>query len=169
VQIANSRGLMAYDERSYSRIRLEVFVENMGVKESSADNVGHMGTSELYDHVALEAFAHENTDRAMRLTTAKYAPAGEMPVVIDNSFGGVIFHEACGHGLETTSVAKGASVFTGKLGQKIANECVTAIDDGTLENGWGSLNIDDEGNKTKRTTLIENGVLKSYIVVKWGP
>lgn len=168
VQIANSRGLMAYDERSYSRIRLEVFVENMGVKESSADNVGHMGTSELYDQVALEAFAHENTDRAMRLTTAKYAPAGEMPVVIDNSFGGVIFHEACGHGLETTSVAKGASVFTGKLGQKIANECVTAIDDGTLENGWGSLNIDDEGNKTKRTTLIENGVLKSYIVDEMG-
>ncbi|MGE5085103.1 MAG: TldD/PmbA family protein [Bacillota bacterium] len=168
VQIANSRGLMAYDERSYSRIRLEVFVENMGVKESSADNVGHMGTSELYDQVALEAFAHENTDRAMRLTTAKYAPAGEMPVVIDNSFGGVIFHEACGHGLETTSVAKGASVFTGKLGQKIANECVTAIDDGTIENGWGSLNIDDEGNKTKRTTLIENGVLKSYIVDEMG-
>ena len=168
VQIANSRGVMAYDERSYSRIRLEVFVENMGVKESSADNVGHMGTSELYDQVALEAFAHENTDRAMRLTTAKYAPAGEMPVVIDNSFGGVIFHEACGHGLETTSVAKGASVFTGKLGQKIANECVTAIDDGTIENGWGSLNIDDEGNKTKRTTLIENGVLKSYIVDEMG-
>ena len=168
VQIANSRGVMAYDERSYSRIRLEVFVENMGVKESSADNVGHMGTSELYDQVALETFAHENTDRAMRLTTAKYAPAGEMPVVIDNSFGGVIFHEACGHGLETTSVAKGASVFTGKLGQKIANECVTAIDDGTIENGWGSLNIDDEGNKTKRTTLIENGVLKSYIVDEMG-
>ncbi|MFM6930545.1 MAG: TldD/PmbA family protein [Bdellovibrio sp.] len=168
MQIANSRGVMAYDERSYSRIRLEVFVENMGVKESSADNVGHMGTSELYDQVALEAFAHENTDRAMRLTTAKYAPAGEMPVVIDNSFGGVIFHEACGHGLETTSVAKGASVFTGKIGQKIANECVTAIDDGTIENGWGSLNIDDEGNKTKRTTLIENGVLKSYIVDEMG-
>lgn len=168
VQIANSRGLMAYDERSYSRIRLETFVENMGVKESSADTVGHMGTSELYDTVNMQAFAQENVDRAMRLTTAAYAPAGEMPVVIDNSFGGVIFHEACGHGLETTSVAKGASVFCGKLGQKIANDCVTAIDDGTMENGWGSLNLDDEGNKTKRTTLIENGVLKSYIVDEMG-
>ncbi|MBO9666782.1 MAG: TldD/PmbA family protein, partial [Bdellovibrio sp.] len=113
VQIANSRGVMAYDERAYSRIRLDVFVEQMGTKESSADNIGHMGTSELYDQSDLEKFAHENVDRAMRLTTAKYAPAGEMPVVIDNSFGGVIFHEACGHGLETTSVAKGASVFTG--------------------------------------------------------
>ena len=159
---------MAYDERAYSRVRLETFVESMGMKESSADNVGHMGTSELYDTVDLEKFAHENVDRAMLLTKAAYAPAGEMPVVIDNSFGGVIFHEACGHGLETTSVAKGASVFCGKLGEKIANECVTAIDDGTLENGWGSLNMDDEGNKTKRTTLIENGVLKSYIVDEMG-
>lgn len=168
VQIANSRGVMAYDERAYSRVRLETFVESMGMKESSADNVGHMGTSELYDTVDLEKFAHENVDRAMLLTKAAYAPAGEMPVVIDNSFGGVIFHEACGHGLETTSIAKGASVFCDKLGEKIANECVTAIDDGTLENGWGSLNMDDEGNKTKRTTLIENGVLKSYIVDEMG-
>ncbi len=168
VQIANSRGVMAYDERAYSRIRLETFVEHMGVKESSADNEGHMGTSDLFDRVDLQKFTHENVDRAMRLTTAQYAPAGEMPVVIDNSFGGVIFHEACGHGLETTSVAKGASVFAGKLGQKIANECVNAIDDGTIENGWGSLNVDDEGNKTKRTTLIENGVLKSYIVDEMG-
>ncbi len=168
VQIANSRGLMAYDERAYSRLNMEVFVEHMGVKESSSERYGHMGTSELYDSFNLQEFAHENVDRAMKLTTAKFAPAGEMPVVIDNSFGGVIFHEACGHGLETTSVAKNASVFAGKMGQKIANECVTAIDDGTIKNGWGSLNIDDEGNKTKRTTLIENGVLKSYIVDEMG-
>lgn len=168
VQIANSRGLIAYDERAYSRIRVETFVEHMGVKESSADNEGHMGTSDLFDRVDLKKFAHDNVDRAFKLTTAEYAPAGEMPVVIDNSFGGVIFHEACGHGLETTSVAKGASVFTGKLGQKIAHECVTAIDDGTITNGWGSLNIDDEGNKTKRTTLIEKGILKSYIADEMG-
>jgi len=168
IQIANSKGLMAYDERAYSRVRLETFVEHNGVKESSGDGDGHMGTSEIYDQMDLKALAESNVDRAVLLTTAKYAPAGEMPVVIDNSFGGVLFHEACGHGLETTSVAKESSVFCGKMGQKIANECVNAYDDGTISNGWGSLNIDDEGNKTQRTALIENGILKSYIVDEMG-
>lgn len=168
VQIANSRGLMAYDERAYSRLRFETFVEKDGVKESVSEDEGHMGTSEIFDQVNLKSLADSAVSAALTLTTAKYAPAGEMPVVIDNAFGGVIFHEACGHGLETTSVAKDASVFCGKLGQKIAHESVTAIDDGTIENGWGSLNFDDEGNKTKKTTLIENGVLKSYIVDEMG-
>lgn len=168
VQIANSRGLLAYDERAYSRMRLETFIEINGAKESSSENAGHLGTSEIYDTLDLKQLSEENVDRAVLLTTAQYAPAGEMPVIIDNSFGGVIFHEACGHGLETTSVAKDASVFCGKMGQKIAHESVTAIDDGTIENGWGSLNLDDEGNKTKKTTLIENGVLKSYIVDEMG-
>lgn len=168
VQIANSRGLMAYDERAYSRIRMETFVESNGVRESSMEDEGHMGTSEIYDQINLRELAEQSVDRAMLLTKASYAPAGEMPVVIDNSFGGVIFHEASGHGLETTSVAKEASVFCGKLGQKIGHESVTAIDDGTMPNGWGSLNIDDEGNKTQRTTLIENGVLKSYMVDEMG-
>ena len=168
VQIANSRGLMAYDERAYSRLRFENFVELDGVRESAGDDEGHMGTSEIYDQIDLKTMAEQATDRALMLAKAEYAPAGEMPVVIDNAFGGVIFHEACGHGLETTSVAKNASVFTGKLGEKIAHESVTAIDDGTISNGWGSLNVDDEGNKTKKTTLIENGILKSYIVDEMG-
>lgn len=168
VQIANSRGLLTDDERAYARIRLEVFAEQHGVKEAFTDNYGHMGTSELFDRWDMKAFAERITDKAVMLTTAKYAPAGEMPVVIDNSFGGVIFHEACGHGLETTAVAKDSSVFCGKLGQKIAHESVTAIDDGTIANGWGSLNVDDEGRETKRTVLIENGVLKSYIVDEMG-
>ncbi|AFY00606.1 TldD/PmbA family protein [Bdellovibrio bacteriovorus] len=168
VQIANSRGLMAYDERAYSRIRMQTFVESNGVKESSADDEGHMGTSEVYDQIDLKSLAEGAVDRAMLLTKAAYAPAGDMPVLIDNAFGGVLFHEACGHGLETTGVAKDSSVFCGKMNQKIAHECVTAIDDGTIENGWGSLNMDDEGNKTKKTTLIENGVLRSYIVDEMG-
>ena len=84
-----------------------------------------------------------------------------MPVAIENGFGGVIFHEACGHSLEATSVGIGCSQMCGKLGQKIANEKVTAIDDGTIPNAWGSVNIDDEGHPTQRNVLIENGVLKS--------
>jgi len=87
-----------------------------------------------------------------------------MPVLIDNGFGGVIFHEACGHGLEATSVAKKASVFADKIGQQIASPIVTAIDDGTLPNEWGSINIDDEGSPARRNVLIENGILKTYLV-----
>lgn len=90
-----------------------------------------------------------------------------MPVAIDNGFGGVIFHEACGHSLEASAVAYGCSQFVGKLGQKIANEKVTAIDDGTIPNAWGSINIDDEGTPARRNVLIENGILKTYMVDKF--
>ncbi len=90
-----------------------------------------------------------------------------MPVAIDNGFGGVIFHEACGHSLEASAVAYGRSQFAGKLGQKIANEKVTAIDDGTIPNAWGSINIDDEGTPAQKNVLIENGILKSYMIDKF--
>jgi len=95
---------------------------------------------------------------------ADACPAGKMPVVIDNGFGGVIFHEACGHSLEATSVAKGNSVFCDKIGQQIASTKVTAIDDGTLANEWGSINIDDEGTLGRKNILIEDGILKGYLV-----
>ena len=91
-----------------------------------------------------------------------------MTVAIENGFGGVIFHEACGHSLEATSVGIGASQMAGKLGQKIANEKVTAIDDGTIPGAWGSYNMDDEGNPSGRIVLIENGVLKNYMVDRLG-
>ena len=89
-----------------------------------------------------------------------------MTVAIENGFGGVIFHEACGHSLEASSVALGQSQFAGKLGQQIANPKLTAIDDGTIPNAWGSINIDDEGVPAQKKILIENGILKSYMVDK---
>lgn len=95
---------------------------------------------------------------------AEECPSGKMTVVIGNGFGGVIFHEACGHGLEATSVSKELSIFSNKLGQKIASDIVNAVDDGTIEGGWGSGNIDDEGIPTHRTVLIENGILKNYLI-----
>ncbi|WP_276630128.1 TldD/PmbA family protein, partial [Terrisporobacter hibernicus] len=103
---------------------------------------------------------------AYTMLNAKNCPAGQMAVAIDNGFGGVIFHEACGHSLEATAVAKGNSVFTDKIGQQIASAKVTAVDDGTIYNHWGSANIDDEGTPTQKNVLIENGVLKSYMVDK---
>jgi TldD protein len=99
---------------------------------------------------------------------AGYAPAGKLPVVIGNEFGGVIFHEACGHILETTAVEKNASVFADKMGQQIAHESVSAIDDGTIPGSWGMVTVDDEGMKGERTVLIERGVLKSFMVDRVG-
>lgn len=168
VQIINSRGVSVYDERAYSRFNVETFVEINGTKESSAENHGHMGTSEIFDRFDIKAMTKDTVDRALVLTKSGFAPAGEMPVVIANAFGGVILHEACGHGLETTSVQTGDSVFADKMGQKIGNECLTAIDDGTIANEWGSLSFDDEGMPTKKTTLIENGVVKSFLVDQVG-
>ena len=106
--------------------------------------------------------------QAMVNLSADYCKADKLPVAIENGFGGVIFHEACGHSLEATSVGIGMSEMCGKLGQKIANEKITAIDDGTIPNAWGSVNVDDEGNPTQRNVLIENGVLKSYMVDRLG-
>ncbi len=97
---------------------------------------------------------------------ADYCKAGTKTVAIENGFGGVIFHEACGHSLEASAVAVNQSQFTGKLGQQIANPKVTAVDDGTIPNAWGSINIDDEGTPSKRNVLIENGILKSYLIDK---
>lgn len=168
VQIVNSRGVSVYDERAYSRFNVETFVETNGTKESSAENHGHMGTSEIFDRYDIKAMTKDTVDRALILTKAGFAPAGEMPVVLANAFGGVILHEACGHGLETTSVQTGDSVFADKMGQKIGNDCLTAIDDGTIANEWGSLSFDDEGMPTKKTTLIENGVVKSFLVDQVG-
>ena len=93
-------------------------------------------------------------------------PAGKMTVAIDNGFGGVLFHEACGHSLEASSVAKGNSEFAGKIGEQIASSKVTAIDDGTIKNAWGSINIDDEGMQSQKNVLIENGILKGYMIDK---
>lgn len=168
VLIVNSENLWAEDERPYARVGVTVTVEDAGQRESAYVRQGALASAEWLDGVDLESLAIQATDRAVLTLKAGYAPAGEMPVVIDAGFGGVIFHEACGHGLETTSVAKGASVFCGKLGEKVAANCVTAIDDGTLWGGWGSLGCDDEGRATQRTVLIENGVLKSYMVDRVG-
>jgi TldD protein len=99
---------------------------------------------------------------------AGYINGGMMPVILGNGFGGVIFHEACGHPLETEAVRKNASPFAGKMGQQIAQPVLTAIDDGTIDHGWGSFNIDDEGLPAQRTVLIENGILKTFLADRIG-
>ena len=164
VTIANSNGLWASDNRERTRFFMSALVENEGISETAGDNIGAMRGFELYDNWDKRDFANKIADDAVRKLYAEYCPSGKMPVIINNKFGGVIFHEACGHALEATALAKKSSVFQDKLGQQIASSLVTAIDDGTLPGAWGSLTIDDEGIKTQRNVLIENGILTGYLI-----
>jgi TldD protein len=168
VQIFNSEGVHRQESRAYLHALVRAIAEENGNKEVGYDRTAFLGTAADWQKVNFKKMALSAAGQSLRILRAAWAPAGEMPVVLDNAFGGVIFHEACGHGLETTSVAKNASVFCGKLGQAVGSPVVTAIDDGTLEGENGTLEIDDEGESTKRTVLIEKGILKSYIVDKIG-
>ncbi|SKC91136.1 TldD/PmbA family protein [Maledivibacter halophilus] len=166
VLIANSEGLFVEDERVRTRTIINAIASANGEMHSGYFGPGgHIGF-EFYEKINIEEYAKEAARTAKTMIRAGICPSGKMPVVIDNGFGGVIFHEACGHGLEATSVAKGTSVFTDKIGEQIASDVVTAIDDGTIPNAWGSQNIDDEGTPMKKNILIENGILKGYLVDK---
>ena len=165
VLIANSEGLFTGDSRVYTRLYVNAVASRDGDSQSGREAPGAMMGYELFtDRVNPEEAARSAAQRAVTMLHADDCPAGVMPVVIDGGFGGVIFHEACGHSLEAAAVAFGNSEFAGKLGQPIASPIVTAVDDGTLANEWGSLNIDDEGNPTTCLTLIENGILKNYMI-----
>ena len=167
VWIANSEGLFTTDTRVYSRFMVGAIASNGTENQTGSFAPGAMQGFEIFDtRIDPEAVAKQAADQAVTMLHAPMCPGGVMPVVIDNGFGGVIFHEACGHSLEATAVAPGNSEFAGKLGQKIAADCVTAIDDGTMANEWGSENIDDEGTPTTRLVLSENGILKNYMIDK---
>ncbi|MFK8139295.1 MAG: TldD/PmbA family protein [Bdellovibrionales bacterium] len=169
VQIANSEGLHLFDTRPYTSYLGQCISRNEKDQEMGFQRGGSMTDLSLFEKgFDPEAIAKKITDQSIRLLDAEFAPAGEMPVILSNGFGGVIFHEACGHGLETTSVAADASVFCGQLDKQVASSVVTAIDDGTIDSSWGSIHVDDEGMKTQKTTLIENGILKRYIVDRVG-
>jgi TldD protein len=139
-----------------------------GENQSGSASPGRGMGLEVFELFPPKEIGVSAAKQAITNLTADYCPAGQMTVAIENGFGGVIFHEACGHSLEATSVGTGRSQMCGKLGQKIANEKVTAIDDGTIPNAWGSVNIDDEGHPTQKNILIENGILKSYMIDRLG-
>ena len=166
VLIANTEGLYIEDRRIRTRLGVSAVASKDNENQTGFQGPGrHMGI-EMFESIDSEETGREAARIAHTMLHARNCPAGNMTVAIDNGFGGVIFHEACGHALEATAVAKGNSVFAGKLGQQIASSKVTAIDDGTIPNAWGSLNIDDEGNKTQKNVLIENGILKGYMIDK---
>ncbi|WP_238917808.1 TldD/PmbA family protein [Clostridium sp. YIM B02555] len=166
ILIANTEGLYIADRRIRTRLGVSAIASKGNENQTGFEGPGrHMGI-EMFDNIDPEYHGREAARVAHTMLHAKNCPAGNMSVVIDNGFGGVIFHEACGHSLEASAVAKGNSVFANKLGEQIASTKVTAIDDGTMPNAWGSLNIDDEGNKTRKNILIENGILKGYMIDK---
>ena len=167
ILIASSEGLYAQDRQIRTRLNISAVAEINGETQTGGCRPGRRMGLEMFDTIDPKAVGVEAARQAVTMAGAGYCPAGVMPVAIENGFGGVIFHEACGHSLEASAVAYNQSQFAGKLGQKIANEKVTAIDDGTIPNAWGSINIDDEGTPARKNVLIENGILKSYMIDKF--
>ncbi len=168
ILIANSEGLYTTDRSVRTRIVISAIASDGTENQSGSTSPGRLMGLEFFEEHIPEELGRMAAAQAITNLEADYCRAGRMPVAIESGFGGVIFHEACGHSLEATSVAIGASQMAGKLGQKIANKKVTAVDDGTIPNAWGSINIDDEGNPACRNVLIEDGVLKSYMIDRLG-
>ena len=164
VAISNTEGKYVQDTRIRTRLAIQVIAIDGDKMETGFYGPGASKGFEFYSEMNPYEAGKEAARIAKTLVYADECPSGNMPVIIDNGFGGVIFHEACGHSLEASSVAKNQSVFSGKLGEKIASSKVSAVDDGTIANAWGSSNVDDEGNFTKRNLLIENGILKGYMI-----
>ena len=161
-----SDGAYAHDHRCNTRISITAVASDGKNMQSINSNVGANKAMEQYDGFDAAAMGKETAESAVTMLHADEMVGGEIPVVIHNGFGGVILHEAAVHSLEATSVARGMSVFCGKIGEKIGSDIVNAVDCGTDYEAWGSLNVDDEGTPTRCNVLIENGILKSYLVDK---
>lgn len=164
VTIANTKDKFVRDVRNQQRISATAVARDGEKSQSNAGNIGGNFDIDGFRKKDLVSFATRVCQACVTMLDAPEMVGGVYPVIIHNGFGGVLFHEACGHSLEATSVARGMSVFTGKKGQKIASDIVTAVDDGTIAGEWGSLNVDDEGNPTRKNILIQNGILTGYMV-----
>ena len=163
VIIASSDGTYATDIRLHQTVGLNIIANDAQYRSSGSRRFGSHGIPNEFKSWDHEKAANEVYESSMNMLYADYVQAGQMPVVLANKFGGVIFHEACGHLLETTQIERGTTPFSDKLNEKIAHESVTAIDEGLSEGSFGSLSIDDEGMEPEKSVLIKNGVLKKFI------
>ena len=166
--VANSEGLYTSDRQIRTRMAISAIASNGTENQSGSCSPGRSMGMEVFELFDPNEIGRKAARQALVNLSAIPCPSGKMTVAIANGFGGVIFHEACGHSLEATSVGIGMSQMCGKLGQQVANPKVTAIDDGTIPNAWGSCNIDDEGKPMQKRVLIENGILKSYMIDRLG-
>lgn len=162
--VANSLGKYIKSNNCITRIMASIYVERGETREQEFTDYGARKGYEILNKLDLNTMILNATKTAIKKLDAKYFKGGEFPVVITPGFGAVIFHEACGHGLEATSVAPKLSVFSDDYNKKIASDKVTLIDDGTIIGAWGSSVIDDEGNETQKNILIEKGILKNYLI-----
>jgi TldD protein len=163
VLIANSLGELVYDDRTRTRFTAQVVARRGDVIQTGHETVGGSAGFELLDEAVARTVAATAAEKALTMLDSRPAPVGAMPVVMANGFGGTLFHEACGHGLEADAIAKGASIYAGKMGEVVAAPIVSAYDDGSLPNGWGSQAFDDEGVPTQKTLVIEDGRLTGYL------
>jgi TldD protein len=161
--VANSDGVLARDDQVRSRFAVSVVaLGDTGMQtgyETAAFTIGF----EMFDDVDVDDVAVTAARRALAKLSARPAPSGEMPIVLASGTGGILFHEACGHGLEADHIAKDASVYVGRIGTQVASPLVTLVDDGTVGREWGTFTVDDEGNPARRNVLIEQGVLTDYL------
>ena len=163
VLVARSDGLIAADVRPLVRLSLNVIVEEGGRREQGSGGGGGRVDYRYFTDTILREYADKAVDQALLNLGARDAPAGQMTVVLGPGWPGILLHEAIGHGLEGDFNRKGTSAFAGRVGQRVAAKGVTVVDDGTIADRRGSLNVDDEGNPTQRTVLIDDGILQGYL------
>jgi TldD protein len=163
ILVANSEGVLAGDDQVKTRFSVScVAVGDTGL-QTGRESIGATMGWELFERYDVEELARRAAERAIRKLSARPAPSGVMPVVLSSGSGGVLFHEACGHGLEADHVVRDASVFRGQLGRQVASPFVTLVDDGTMGPEWGAIAVDDEGHPARRNVLIQDGVLTDYM------
>ncbi len=163
ILVANSDGVLASDDQVKTLFSVSCVAQGDTGMQTGRESIGRPVGFELFDEVDVEELARTAAQRAITKLRARPAPSGAMPVVIGKGGGGVLFHEACGHGLEADLVAKQASVFADRVGQQVASPLVTLIDDGTMGGEWGAFAIDDEGRPAQHNVLIRDGVLVDYM------
>jgi TldD protein len=161
--VANSEGLFAQDDQIRTRFNVVCVANGDTGLQTAYESVARTEGFEIFERHRVEDIARRAAERAMRKLSARPAPSGEVPVVLAGGSGGILFHEACGHGLEADHIVKDASVYTGQIGELVASPLVTLVDDGTVLGEWGNFDIDDEGHAPARNVLIENGVLTDYM------
>lgn len=163
IWLFNSDGVYVDDDRSFVEMRCVAIAQQNGIIQRSFEAFGGQIGLELLDRNDPIKAARQAAESAVRMLDARPAPAGEMTVVMPNGWGGVLFHEACGHQMEADFITKGASAYAGRVGEMVASPLITAVDDGTIPGRRGSIRFDDDGTPSSRTVLIEKGVLKEYM------
>ncbi|MDA3040788.1 MAG: TldD/PmbA family protein, partial [Actinomycetota bacterium] len=163
IVVANSDGLLVSDDQTRTNFSVSCVASGDVGLQTGNESIGHTIGFELFDRYSVDDLAVSAAARAVTKLSARPAPSGTHRVVIGPGSGGVLFHEACGHGLEADLVRKGASAFAGRVGERVASELVTLVDDATMAGEWGQFAIDDEGAPAQRNVLIEGGVLVDYL------